>query len=200
MKLIPLSQKSKKHAGKYFAQVDDDDYDYLMQWPWSVVLQNGSIYAIRTNEEGKSIKMHRVILGLTKNDKILVDHGDRCGINNQKYNLRKATYSQNKANGKSCGKSEYLGVHKTLVKTKKNIIWEYWSTSIIKNGINYFLGSYKDEIKAAFAYNIGSTYFNGEFANLNIIPKSILDSDPDQFSELEKKIVQKIESRSKHLN
>ena len=36
MKLIPLS-KYGKYRGMYFVQVDDEDFEWLNQWNWSVI-------------------------------------------------------------------------------------------------------------------------------------------------------------------
>jgi len=70
MKLIALS-KNGKHKGKYFAQVDDEDYEFLNQFSWSVQISKRTQYAIRAiypnGKSGgcKSIYMHRFILGLS---------------------------------------------------------------------------------------------------------------------------------------
>lgn len=46
MKLIPLS-KQGKNAGLYSAMVDDEDFDYLNQWRWSVKKTKHTIYVQR---------------------------------------------------------------------------------------------------------------------------------------------------------
>ena len=67
MKLIPLSQ-SGKHAGLYSAMVDDEDYGFLMQWKWKVIIRLHLRYALRMGWNGKNekrpiIPMHRLIVG-----------------------------------------------------------------------------------------------------------------------------------------
>ncbi len=100
MKLIPLSQNGGKNKGKYFAKVDDEDYDYLMQWKWSY--SHG--YASRQAKKwelfsAKHISMHRLIMMCMTSSEIS-DHIDMDRLNNQKYNLRKCTKLQNNVNSK----------------------------------------------------------------------------------------------------
>lgn len=98
MKLIPLTQ------GK-FAQVDDEDYDYLMQWKWYTKKGRNTFYAVRSiftrTKEGKKsskrVYMHRDLLNI-QDSNILVDHIDCNGLNNQSNNIRECTMKQNQAN------------------------------------------------------------------------------------------------------
>ena len=185
MKLIPLSQKSKTIAGKYFAMVDDEDYDYLMQFKWYLHKNNnikeGTHYArtkIRNAETGKksNILMHRMIMKLS-DVSILIDHKDREGLNNQKLNLRIATFLENSRNkNKSSGKSsQYLGVNINNTKfsylrkdgTTTNKVYSKWIATIRVDGKLVYLGRYDVEEDAAKAYDAGALKFFGEFANLN---------------------------------
>lgn len=164
MKLIPLTQ------GK-FAQVDNSDYEWLMQWNWSAQLINGIWYAHRGvrlprtgfRAYGKVIKilMHRQILGLKKRWE-LGDHEDGNGLNNQRYNLRKATNSQNLRNSRkrknaSC---KYKGVSK--------INGKYTATIFINSRLKR-LGNFDNEEMAALAYNDMAKKHFKEFARLNQI-------------------------------
>lgn len=157
MKLIPLTQ------GK-FAQVDDQDYDFLMQWKWYANQQNGSWYAIRgvwhpQEKKQKFIKMHRQILGLT-DPKIKGDHEDNDSLNNQRYNLRISTTSQNGGNRRKNknSKSKYKGVFKKYRK---------YEVHICHNQKRMYVGLYATEIEAAHAYDIKAKELFGEFANPN---------------------------------
>ncbi len=149
-----------------FTLVDDQDFDYLNQWEWSVNKSGGILYANRSfRQNGKKIMlmMHRIILGITDLH-ILGDHIDRNGLNNQRYNLRIATHSQNSSNKKSyrTGNSKFLGV-----------FWreryKCFVAAIGKNGKKIHVGHYKTENEAAEAYNKKASELHGEFANLNII-------------------------------
>lgn len=156
MKEIPLS-KEGKNRGKFVALVDDSDHEMLSRYNWSLFMVKTNNYA-RAIIDGKGVLMHRLILGLT-DPKILGDHADTNGLNNQRSNLRIATRTQNGVNRKACGTSKYLGVH--LDKYK------YWITQISINKKQTYLGYFKSEIEAAKAYDVAAKKHYGEFANLN---------------------------------
>ena len=101
MKLIPLTQ------GK-FTIVDDEDYDYLMQWKWCTNTNNNTFYAVRMYKD-IHYSMHRVIMKVI-NQLEYIDHLDFNGLNNQKSNLRKVTCSENMQNMRIRGLIKYRGV------------------------------------------------------------------------------------------
>lgn len=163
MKKIYLSSNSKcqRRILNLFAEIDDDDFNYINQWKWQARKDEHRWYASMGKKEGLSTMMHRVILGLT-DPKIIVDHIDRNGLNNKKSNLRICSNSENCRNRKliSGKSSKYMGVcfHK---KTKK------WYASIGKDWKTIYLGIFKNEADAARAYDEAAKIHFGEFANLN---------------------------------
>jgi hypothetical protein len=154
MKLIPLTQ------GK-FAQVDNEDFEWLNRWDWYLSTCDGKYYAERKNGI-ENVRMHREIMGCMKGDKKIIDHIDRNGLNNQRDNLRLCTSAQNQFNKTPSGISKYLGVcwNKQYKKWKAQIRFD-------KKLIN--IGHYENEIDAAIAYNAKAKELHGEFANLNKI-------------------------------
>jgi hypothetical protein len=154
MRLIPLTQ------GK-FTQIDDEDYDHLITLKWYAVKNNNTFYAmtkITINGVRKTKYMHRMILNTPCGYE--GEHSDRNGLNNQRYNLRNATHSQNQMNRKSWGSSPYLGVS----------IRNGSITARIKlNGKCIYLGAFKSEKDAAIAYDNAARQHHGEFANLNFM-------------------------------
>lgn len=162
MKLIPLSKRGK-NKGKYFAMVDDEDFDYLNKTNWSLTNKKSKLSEFHYAWSGNRILMHRIILGVVGVG-ICVDHVDGNGLNNQRSNLRICTHAQNMANKKSKknGTSKYLGVHKTPSYGK-------WQAKIKHDKKRIYLGSFKNEIEAALAYNEAAIKIHGEFAKLNII-------------------------------
>ncbi len=168
MRQIKLSQQGKYKSLNLVALVDDSDYEYLNQWRWCAVKRGGNMYAVRgvysvINGKRKvaEIKMHRLLLGLT-DPKILADHEDRNGLNNQRENIRVATKGQNRANSRSNKKStsKYIGVC-WCDRLKK------WMIQIQVNGKKKHLGLAITERDAAIIYNKWAIKFHGEFANLN---------------------------------
>lgn len=80
MKHINLSQtrKSKNKELNLFAIVDDEDYDYLMQWRWGVRKYGNRYYAERhfiVDKKRKCQSMHQLIIG--KSDNLIIDHTTR---------------------------------------------------------------------------------------------------------------------------
>ena len=151
------------------AIVDDEDYEYLSRFKWCTHKIRNTYYAERGEylPDGKwaTISMHREIMGLKRGDKRQIDHRNRNGLDNQKYNLRVSTISQNHANAISRGgTSKYKGVswHKA---TKK------WRALIGFNKHQKHIGLYDSEIEAALNYNKYAQMFYGEFARLNILSK-----------------------------
>lgn len=165
MKLIPLTQ------GK-FAQVDDEDYEWLNQWKWTLFKMKTNNYAYRRkykNGKYESILMHRQILGLTE-QKILGDHENNNGLDNQRVNLRKSTAQQNSMNRRSRknSTSKYLGV--SICKVNKNgKIYKYWKCQIKNSKKVIHLGYFKNEEDAAKCYNESAIKYHKAFANINII-------------------------------
>jgi hypothetical protein len=158
MKTINLTQ------GKV-TLVDDWNYDWLNEWKWYAWKHRNTYYAVRniSRDDGMQAKewMHRVIMQTPKEK--LTDHQDRNGLNNQEYNLRPATNSQNQYNKKGWGKSKYKGV---CLRKDGYII-----SKININHKRIHLGYFKTEELAARAYDIKAQEYFGEFANLNF-PKS----------------------------
>jgi len=161
MKQIPLSQ------GK-FALIDDEDYERVSKYKWCV---NSSGYAVRSfrelqangNYKQKAMKMHRFIMNANEGDGI-IDHRDTIRINNQKYNLRVASFVENLRNQKinKNNKSGFKGVR--LHKPSSLYI-----AQIGINGKQKHIGYFKCPVEAAKAYNEAAIKYFGEFAQLNEI-------------------------------
>lgn len=150
------------------AIVDDDMFDLLNAHKW--YLSNG--YAVSGGRTGlKSFtKMHRFILDAKDGEE--VDHKDRNTLNNCRNNLRIATREQNIHNQqKRIGtKNKYKGV--SFVKRLS-----LYQARCRMNHKDYFLGYYKTDIAAAYAYNIKAMELS-EFIllnNLNKYSKEYLD-------------------------
>lgn len=155
MKQIPLTQG-------YFALVDNEDYQWLTQYEWRIIIERHRYYyAGRSAKENwrKCILMHRVILNVPKG--LQTDHINHNGLDNRKANLRIVTNTQNQYNQQPQRRntsSRYKGV-----KRKGN----RWEAAIKHNRKEIFIGSFINEIDAAKAYDKKATELFGEYAWLN---------------------------------
>lgn len=154
IRLIPLSQ------GK-FAIVDAADYDWLSQWKWFALKSGNTWYAApHSSETGKKIFMHRLITGAPAH--LCVDHINRNGLNNTQKNIRQCTHAQNMRN---------KGPRRNSTSRYKGVSWntanKRFVAAITCDGKTYNLGSFKDQIEAAKAYDKKAKQIFKEFAYLN---------------------------------
>lgn len=158
MKNIPLTQG-------FFAVVDDEDFDDLMQYRWQIHKMRSCYYAKRgvfENGKSRNITMQAHLLGVLKtHDRAFqIDHKNGNGLDNRRENIRICSYSQNQMNRKNTsGKtSKYKGVNFYRGKYISRIKLNYKEIRI---------GSFRLEIDAAKAYDIKAKELFGEFASLN---------------------------------
>jgi hypothetical protein len=99
--------------------------------------------------------MHRLITGWP-----LTDHKNHDTLDNQRYNLRPATKSQNSQNSRPRleTSSQYKGV--CLVRGR-------WRTYITLNAQRRWLGDFASELEAAFTYDEAARKLFGEYAYPN---------------------------------
>ena len=159
MKLIELS-KQGSNKGKYFAKVDDSDYEWLNKYRWCSSRIGHTRYAHGV-VNGRRVIMHRFILGIT-DPNIDGDRRDRDGLNNQRSNLRIATRSQNATNKRKRknSTSSFNGVNYSSERKK-------WCASITHKYKMIALGRFESEMEAAKAYDKKAKELFGDFANLN---------------------------------
>lgn len=163
MKKIPLDKGLS-------AKVDDADYLLLQRHAWYAhPHHSGTFYAYRatTAEERrlglttkKFVTMHTQIKGTSPG--FLVDHRNRNPLDNRRNNLRFATRSQNRANGKRRKTaSGYKGVYRGKQKIKP------FQAVIIVAQQRIFMGYFASPVEAARAYDAAAVKYFGEFAVLN---------------------------------
>ena len=151
---------------KGIALVDDEDYELLSKFNWIFSKKDVGYAQVRVYINGKwtTKKMHQLLINATK--KFQVDHIDGNGLNNQKFNLRIVTRSQNKMNGNK---------YKNSSSIFKGVSWckrdNKWRANIRLNKKLYFLGSFINEIDAAKAYNEKAKELFGKYAKLNEVEK-----------------------------
>jgi len=157
VRTVPLY--GEKAAGRV-ALVDDEDYDLVMAYRWNVWepepkpghRQNGP-YAVTSS----GLRMHMLLTGWP-----LTDHANHDTLDNQRHNLRPATYAQNQWNRLprlDCS-SQYKGV--CLV---RDGLW--WRAYIDRDGQRRWLGDFASELEAAYAYDAAARELFGEYAYPN---------------------------------
>ena len=153
MKYIPLTQDK-------FAIVDDEDYDFLMQWKWFAQFNwNKTGFYARRREGKRKIYMHRVIMKTPPNK--YTDHINHISHDNRKCNMRICTNKENQENrqvhifGKT---SKYRGVS---LENKKYV------ACIKHNDKKIRLGRYDIETDAAHAYDSAAKQLYGNVVCLN---------------------------------
>lgn len=158
---IPLSKTGKKHKGLYETIVSPEDAD-LADFNWCVYLASYTQYARRTVSNSE-IRLGNIIL-----ERIIqrplspleqVDHIDRDGLNNQRYNLRIATHSQNQMNKRiqSNNTSNVTGV---LFRQDS----QKWRAVININGRIISMGNFNIKEQAIAARKEAEKKYYGEFA------------------------------------
>jgi hypothetical protein len=166
MKEIQLSQQGK-NKGKYFALVDDDEFERLSKHRWNVLKCDKTNYAIGKvkNSSGtiKHMLMHRFLLNVS--DDLYIDHINHNGLDNRKENVRVCTSSENNMNKiKSTNKSS---IFKGVSFIKRDNLWEAYIND--KKRKKKHLGHFISEVEAAKVYDKEALELFGEFANLNFI-------------------------------
>lgn len=146
------------------ALVDDEDYERVNQFKWYAQKHRNTFYAKRNvfiDGRHTTQRMHRFIMG-NNLKKPMIDHGDGNGCNNQRYNLRPCTPSENMMN--SVSRKNSFSIYKCVYWNK---IAKKWMANIRTNGKSTHLGYFNNEIDAARAYDAACIRYFGEFAHPN---------------------------------
>lgn len=157
MKEIPLTQ------GKV-ALVDDEDYEFLVQWKWCFDCG----YATRGARIPKTrrqvhVYMHRLIVRPT--DGAHVDHVNGNRLDNRRGNLRLASLSENACNRpvQSNNLSGFKGVSRHLT-AALNL---RWAAQLHVRGRRVCHSYHDTPEEAARAYDAAAIKHHGAFARLN---------------------------------
>lgn len=156
---IPLTQGQ-------VAFVDFEDYWKLAGYRWIAAWSKKtmSYYAMRTGpmengKPGKSIRMHREILGLNYGDPLHVDHVNCDTLDNRKVNLRVCSRKENARNARrySTNRSGFKGVGYFKPANK-------WRSRLRVDGKLIALGLFRTPEDAHAAYIVAAKKYFGEFA------------------------------------
>lgn len=141
-----------------FIIVDDEDYLEVSAHAWHLAANEKIIF---TSINDKSISIGRFLL---QGNAETIDHKDTNIYNNQRENLRNATYQQNNMNRKT-PKNNTTG-YKGVTYRKQTMMYE---ANIMFNHMTKYLGCFFTAKEAALAYNKAATKYFKNFAKLNEI-------------------------------
>ena len=150
--------KEVKLTQGYVALVDDEDFERVTLHKWHAIKStNGRTVYARTRIGKTYPRMHQFLT-----NELDTDHHDGNGLNNQRNNLRKATRSQQVANG---------SIRNTNTSGFKGVSWHkqinLWRAYIVVGAKQKHLGCYANREEAARAYDVAALQIFGEFAKLN---------------------------------
>jgi hypothetical protein len=146
----------------YVAKVDDEDFRILNALKWQAHEITGRVYAM-----SGGYYLHRMVLGMQKGDRRLVDHANGDGLDCRKSNLRYATAQQNCHNKTiRCDNSTgFRGVSQRSdypPDSKRR-----WQAILVVNGKSYRRTGFSNPEDAARAYDEMARQLHGEFACTN---------------------------------
>jgi hypothetical protein len=154
MKRIPVHSD----YGIKYAIVDNDDYFKMSLTDWEINKDGYvcSVYHITM----PTVRMHRQIMGLKRNDGVIVDHINHNKLDNRKCNLRICTNSENIRNSVP---------HKNKLCKSKGVYYYKgrFTCRITVDNKMIYLGRFSTERMAAIAYNLAAKKYFKEFSYLN---------------------------------
>lgn len=147
------------------ALIDGEDYHLVRNLNWYCVERRTkghvNFYAVaefESNKQRDHIYLHRLVLGLRKNDGLQVDHENHNGLDDRKQNLRIATQVQNNANQRKRTNRKFKGVSKFR---------NSFRAQISLNNKTHHIGCFSTEELAAKAYDKKAKEVWSNFACLN---------------------------------
>jgi hypothetical protein len=151
--IVEIVLRDRKRQPNAIAIIDIQDFKKIKDYHWYL---NSSGY-VHCKQKGF---LHHLIPPYT--NKWGKDHIDGDPLNNRRSNLRPCDDSTNQANKRmlSNNTSGFKGV--TYNKANKN-----WRSQVCCNKVIYRLGSFKDKIEAARAYDEKALELFGNFAKTN---------------------------------
>jgi len=151
MPFLIIKSKGKAYKCLYSSK----DQGLISQFHWNL---HSKGYAC-TTLNGKSILMHRLILGLIDRPDIEVDHKFHNKLDNRRSQIRPCTHSENLRNSRKMkGSSRFKGVYRDQNK---------WHAQILQGDRVINLGRFRSEITAGKVYDRQAREIFKDFANLN---------------------------------
>lgn len=149
----------------FSAKVDLDDFLWLNQWKWNASRSGKSLQSRYAQRKGvcqdgvvRTIRMHRLILGLGIGDKRHGDHINGDTLDNRRVNLRVASHAENQRN---------KGLLPSNTSGFKGVSWfkrdQVWQAKITHAAKQIHLGYFKTPEDAHRAYCNAAVQLHGDF-------------------------------------
>jgi len=143
------------------AYLDSSDYELVKAHRWHAHFNGFEWYPMTRlrSSDGttETWKLHQMLMPVDA--PLLVDHGDGNGLNNRRYNLRKATIGQNNFNAKKHRGKGSTSKHTGVSWDKRR---DHWIARIAVNKKMIHLGSFGTESEAYHARKAAeATYYPG---------------------------------------
>lgn len=153
--IVLYDVKSKERAR---CIIDSEDIDKIKGHKWGLTSKGYVVTRIKRKTTG----IQHIIMDMKPNRKKPIDHEDRNKLNNRKTNFRLCTHKENAWNAEKSrnNTSGYKGVSKN---------GNGWQARIGINQERIPLGTFRNKIEAATAYNKAALKYHGEFAYQNKI-------------------------------
>ena len=148
-----ITSKGKEYTCLY----DLQDQKLISRFIWSL---HSKGYAC-TTKNGKSILMHRLILGILDSPEIEADHKFHNRLDNRRSKIRACNHSENRRNSrklKESSQSKYKGVYRDQNK---------WHAQIMAGNQVINLGRFRSEVTAGRIYDQAAKETFKDFAYLN---------------------------------
>lgn len=139
--------------------VDAEDYDRVTRHRWWLSSHRGRLTYAKAHIDGRTVSLHRWLLGLEVGDARAVDHISGDTLDNRRSNLRLCTAGENRRNSAVVsGPIRLKGV--SLERGR-------YRAEIRANGRHHFLGLHATPEAAALAYDEACRELHGDFAVTN---------------------------------
>lgn len=145
--------------------VDEEDAHLLSRYSWRLGGTKGKLYVrASTRVRGKKVQylLHRSILSPLHGE--CIDHINGDPLDNRKCNLRIVNHQQNNTNMK-----RRISKHGNRFKGISTRSYGFGSQIRVDGKIKY-LGTYRTDVEAAYAYDVASIEYHGAYGRRNFLP------------------------------
>jgi len=143
--------------------IDIEDYEKIKNMCWHIHDGGYAMSSVNNGNKIYNVYLHRFILDC---DNKIVDHINRNKMDCRKSNLRFVTTQENNMNQSRCNrnKSGFIGVYKSIYKTKNKVETEHWRAVLKYNGKSFSKLFKKKEDAIKWRLQKELEYFGKDFA------------------------------------